>query len=40
MLPEEVIFPHDFHGPMLLSPVLFLLGIGNIKLVNDILVKK
>lgn len=31
LFPIEVIFPHDFHGPMLLSPVLILLGIENIK---------
>lgn len=31
LFPLEVIFPHNFHGPMLLSPVLILLGIGNIK---------
>lgn len=40
LLPVEVIFPHHFHGPMLLPPVLILLGIGKIRLVNGILVKK
>lgn len=40
LLPAKVILLHDFHGPMFLSPVPILLGIGKIRLVNDILAKK
>lgn len=40
VLPVEVIFPHVFPGPMLLSAVLILLVIGKIRLINYILVEK
>lgn len=40
VLPVQVIFPHIFPGPMLLSAVLILLVIRKKRLINYILVEK